>query len=63
MLGPQAVNIILEILKPALSKYTREAITILPPNKRKWMAYLDERISRSERRQAYGGTKSPAIYN
>ncbi len=63
ILGPPTVQVTLNILKPALSKQTREALTFLPQDRRVWMKYLDERISRSERRAVYGGTKPPVTYN
>ncbi|ODM93764.1 SEC14-like protein 2 [Orchesella cincta] len=60
--APSAVQVILEILRPFLSKSTRDALHIFSPNRTKWMAYLDERISRDERRPLYGGTKPPVVY-
>jgi hypothetical protein len=60
--APSTISVILEAIRPFLSRQTRDALKIFSANRSKWMPYLDERISREERRQQYGGTKPPAEY-
>ncbi|ODM89051.1 SEC14-like protein 2 [Orchesella cincta] len=54
-----AIQILMEALKPFFSQNTRDAIKVFGPNRAKWMEYLDNKISREERRKHYGGTKPP----
>jgi len=60
--APQAIQVVLTAVRPFFSRNTSNAIKVFGPNKNKWMAYLDNKISRSERRKAYGGTKPPLKY-
>lgn len=55
--APITINVIFDALRPFLSPQTRDAIRIFGPNKNKWMPYMDQRISRDQRRPQYGGTK------
>ncbi|CAL8098288.1 unnamed protein product [Orchesella dallaii] len=57
-----AIQVVLEAIRPFLSRTTRDAIKIFGPNRAKWMAYLDDKISKAERRPKYGGTKPPMDY-
>ncbi|CAL8079977.1 unnamed protein product [Orchesella dallaii] len=56
--APPIVSIPLSTIKPLMSPETRDQLTIIGPDKRQWMKYLDERVDRSQRTQRYGGTKS-----
>lgn len=47
----------LQILKPIMSQDTKTALKVFDNNKKVWMAYLDERISRDQRTVRYGGTR------
>ncbi|ODM92324.1 SEC14-like protein 2 [Orchesella cincta] len=58
--APATVQIVLNAIRPVLSRSTREAVKVFGPNKRKWMDYLDKKISKEERRPQYGG-KKPAF--
>ncbi|CAL8098282.1 unnamed protein product [Orchesella dallaii] len=60
--APPTIQVVLEVIRPFFSRYTSEAIKIFGPNRSRWMAYLDEKISREERRSPYGGTKPPVDY-
>ncbi|ODM92302.1 SEC14-like protein 2 [Orchesella cincta] len=57
-----AVQIVLNAVRPIFSRSTNNAIKVFGPNRSKWMEYLDNKISRSERRKSYGGTKPPFKY-
>ncbi|ODM89050.1 SEC14-like protein 2 [Orchesella cincta] len=57
--APPTIQIVLEAIKPFITRSNREAIKVLSSNRSKWMAYLDNKISREERRREYGGTKPP----
>ncbi|CAL8083733.1 unnamed protein product [Orchesella dallaii] len=57
--SPPAVQIILNAIRPFLSRNTRNIIKVFGHNRKNWMTYLDNKISRSERRKEYGGTKPP----
>ncbi|CAL8083736.1 unnamed protein product [Orchesella dallaii] len=54
-----AVQIILNVIRPFFSRNTRNAIKVFGHNRKNWMTYLDNKISRSERRKEYGGIKPP----
>ncbi|CAL8148526.1 unnamed protein product [Orchesella dallaii] len=56
------VEIVLNAVRPIFSKRTSEAMKVFGHNKKVWMAHLDNKISRSERRKDYGGTKPPYQY-
>ncbi|ODM90082.1 SEC14-like protein 2 [Orchesella cincta] len=57
--APPTIQVVLEAIKPFLTKTTSDGIRIFNPNKAKWMEYLDAKMSREERRKPYGGTKPP----
>ncbi|ODM90085.1 SEC14-like protein 2 [Orchesella cincta] len=57
-----AIQVVLEAIRPFLSKNNRDGIKVFGPNKAKWMPYLDAKISKEERRERYGGTKPPIEY-
>ncbi|ODM90081.1 SEC14-like protein 2 [Orchesella cincta] len=60
--APPTIQVILEAIRPFLTRTTRDAIRIFGPNRTKWIEYLDTKISKEERRQHYGGTKPPDKY-
>jgi len=55
--SPATVNVVLDLIRPILSQETKNALHIFGHNREKWMTYLDGKISRDQRRAAYGGTK------
>ncbi|ODM99662.1 putative SEC14-like protein 6 [Orchesella cincta] len=56
--APFAVNLILDATRPAVSRDIRENMKVFGTNRIQWMQYLDSKISRKERTEAFGGTKS-----
>ncbi|ODM90084.1 SEC14-like protein 2 [Orchesella cincta] len=57
-----AIQVVLEAIRPFLTRSNREAIKVFGTNKAKWMPYLDNKISKEERRERYGGTRPPVKY-
>jgi len=55
--APPAVSVILETVRPLLTRSTRTTLRIFGQNKSQWGPYLDERVDKSQRRPEYGGTK------
>lgn len=55
--APTTINVVLEAVRPFLSKNTREALKVFGPNRNKWLPYIEQRISKDQRRPQYGGTK------
>lgn len=60
--APSTISIILDAVRPFLSRTTNDAFRIFSANRAKWMPYLDERIDKTERRAQYGGVKPPVKY-
>ncbi|CAL8098304.1 unnamed protein product [Orchesella dallaii] len=60
--APTTIQVVLETIRTFLSRANRDAIKVFGPNRSRWMEYLDNKISKEERRPAYGGTKLPSKY-
>ncbi|CAL8098298.1 unnamed protein product [Orchesella dallaii] len=60
--APATIQVLLEAVRPFLSRSNREAIKVFGPNRSRWMEYLDRKMSKEERRPPYGGTKPPVKY-
>lgn len=43
-LAPQAYVTLLELLRPLLSKQTKEALKVFSSNRNKWKAFVDSRM-------------------
>ncbi len=55
--APPTISVVLDAVKPFLSRQTREAMTIFGMNKKKWQPYIEQRISKDQLTSKYGGTK------
>lgn len=55
--APPTISVVLDAVRPFLSKQTREAFSIFGMNKKKWQPYIDQRISKDQLSHKYGGTK------
>lgn len=57
--APTTINVVLEAIRPFLTRATRDALKIFGPNRNKWLPYIEQRVAKDQRRPQYGGTKPP----
>lgn len=56
-IAPAAFQVILNLVRPAFTKYTRDSVKVFGSNRAQWQSYLDKEIAKDQLYQEFGGTR------
>jgi hypothetical protein len=54
---PSAFQVILNLVRPVFTPYTRDAVKAFGTNRAQWMEYFDKEIAKDQRYPDFGGTR------